>query len=365
MRIGIDARPLEGNKPTGIGVYLINVIEYIISHDKENEWVLYSTEPLLKDYSSINNKVISKVIKGKIGTLWVRYTLPKYIKKDHIDVFWGTQHILPKKVKGIRNVVTVHDLALMINPKWGSRKNAIMQNTFAKASIKDADFIIADSDSTKRDIISYLKIKEDKIKRIYIATSINDLDDSVIGIKKFPTNNKYFLYIGTIEPRKNITNLIKAFNKFADVNDNVLLLLAGGLGWRYEPIIDEYNNSPHKDKIHILGYISKEEKQFLLKNCVGFVFPSNYEGFGIPPLEAMKFGKPVILSNVSSLPEIGKNVAFYTSPDNPDEMKECMNKVYQLTDKEIEEIKQESINIYNSFSWEKCAEETLSVLLNQ
>lgn len=370
MRIGIDARPIESDKPTGIGVYLASVLNYIFKHDKENEYFLFSTTELKGDVSFDKN-VKSVVIPAKIGTLWVRYTLPKYIKKYEISLFWGTEHMLPKRVEGVRYVLTVHDIALMINKKWGSRKNALMQNMFGKPSIKQADKIITISESTKRDLINRLSIKENKIEAIHIAANGAPetplLKTSEITINKFSckSGQKYFYYVGSIEPRKNIEKLIKAYDQFAEDHKDYSLVLAGGLGWRYGKILKAYENAKNKNSIYFLGYLKPNEKDFLYRNCTALAFPTNYEGFGIPVLEAMSYGKPVLTSNNSSLPEIGGDLAFYCESNSINSIKDVMIKIDSLSINEIEHLSKKEKEHFKKFSWEKCGEKTLAVLLNE
>ena len=370
MRIGIDARPIESDKPTGIGVYLASVLNYIFKHDKENEYFLFSTRELKGDVSFDKN-VKSVVIPARIGTLWVRYTLPKYIKKYEISLFWGTEHMLPKRVEGVRYVLTVHDIALMINKKWGSRKNALMQNMFGKPSIKQADKIITISESTKRDLINRLSIKENKIEAIHIAANGAPetplLKTSELTIDKFSckSGEKYFYYVGSIEPRKNIEKLIKAFDLFAEDHKDYSLVLAGGLGWRYGKILKAYENAKNKASIYFLGYLKLNEKDFLYRNCTAFAFPTNYEGFGIPVLEAMSYGKPVLTANNSSLPEIGGDLAFYCESNSIDSIQDAMIKIDSLSINEIEHLSKKEKEHFKKFSWEKCGEKTLSVLLNE
>lgn len=365
MVIGIDARPLEGSRPTGIGTYLINILNYFSINDNEDTFILYVNEPLEVDYPFLkNSNFVTKIVPAKIGTLCVRYKLPKLIKSDGVNVFWGTQHILPKRVKGIKYVLTVHDLALLINPKWGSFKNMIIQNIFTRKSIKQADEIISVSESTKKDITKMFNIEAKKIKRIYEGfetdTDNSNVDNHFLS-NKFPKN--YFLFISTIEPRKNLANTIKAFNRFKEKNNNdTHLIIAGGMGWKTKKIIAEYEQSPFKDFILLTGYIKKEEKKYLLNNCLGLVFVSNYEGFGIPALEAMQYGKPVILSNVSSLPEIGGDIALYSAPEDIDNITKNFEKVLNLTNEEKELIKEKSVKQASIFSWNVCASITLDTI---
>lgn len=362
MRIGIDARPIESDKPTGIGIYLANLLEYFAKNDSTNEYYLFVTkEPSAK--LQLGNNFHIAIIPGKIGTTWVRYALPKYLKKYQINTFWGPQHMLPKKVKNIKYVLTVHDIALMINKNWGSRKNVLMQNIFAKPSIKQADKIIAISESTKNDLINVLKIDKNRICVVYNGVDKNEIRlNYETKIPEFDYKNvkKYFFYVGTIEPRKNIENLIKAFDNFMNAeNRDYHLVIAGGLGWKYDGILAAYNTSKNKDSIHFVGYLDLNQKSFLYTNCTAFAFPTNYEGFGLPVLEAMSYGKPVISSNVSSIPEIGGDLVFYCNPKDIDSITKQMEAVDKLSKYELDDLSKKEKEHFKQFSWEKCGEQTL------
>lgn len=370
MKIGIDARPLISKYPSGIGNYLIHVLENFNNTD-ENEFYLYSNQPL-EHHREITSKFNVKIVPGKIGTLWVCYQLKRSLEEDGIDVFWGTQHMLPLNVKNIRRIVTVHDLALVINPRWGSVNNAIMQNIFAKKSCKVADKILPISKATAKDILRIVGCEKDKIvpillggkdKKDYDITKEEELTyRKQFGIGK----SKYFLFIGTIEPRKNIEGIIRGFEYFNSVvQEKYHLILAGGIGWKFRPIEKTIQNSKFADMIHLPGYITEKEKDFLYKNASAVVFPSHYEGFGIPVLEAMAYGVPVITTKISSLPEVGGENAFYA--DDPNNFKEIGNRmieVSELTVSQRESLDEKEKKWVKKFSWDKCAKRTVEEILS-
>lgn len=368
MKIGIDARPLISDNPTGVGVYLANIMEYIALNDTENNYILYTNISLSSKYSFPKNITV-KIIKGKVGTLWLRYMLPKQIKIDAIDVFWGTQHILPRKVDGIRYVLTVHDLALLVNPRWGSCINGIMQNVFARMSIKNADRIIAVSNSTKSDIVRICHFSENKVSVVYEGVEYNHLEQTVNDnsvLSKFNIEKKYYLYLGTLEPRKNIDTIVRAFELIASFDDNVILVLAGGMGWKFKHTLKYIKNSPYKERIIFTGYVSESEKEALLKNCICFLFPSHYEGFGIPVLEAFAMSAFVITSSGSSLPEVGGDAAFYVESENDAEaLSKIMYYVQTMTGTEKMDRIQKGLDQVSRFKWSECGQKTLSLILRE
>lgn len=164
MRIGIDARPLISESPSGIGIYLLEILRNL-KRNENTTYILYTNEPI-RNQDPVLAEFQKRVVSGKIGTITVCLGLDKTLKADKIDEFWGTEHMLPLFAHGVKKVLTVHDLALLINPSWGSRRNAIMQNVFCRLSCKCADRIIAVSDATRNDITRLLKIDKEMITAI-------------------------------------------------------------------------------------------------------------------------------------------------------------------------------------------------------
>ena len=366
MRIGVDARPLVSESPSGIGIYLLEILKDL--DDNGNTYILYSNEPIRNQDLSLK-RFKKRVVKGKIGTLVICFKLSKVLKEDKIDEFWGTEHMLPLFIKGVRRVLTIHDLALLINPKWGSRKNAIMQNIFCRLSCKCADNIIAVSEATKKDICAILNIDEKKITVVYNGAGQKDVpgfskkEEQEIR-EKLGINNSFFAYVGNIEPRKNIENIVKAFEIVKnDLDSECKLVLAGKFGWRTESIMKSIDSSKFKSSILLPGYISEREKEFLLQKSIAFVFPSNYEGFGIPIVEALSYGGIVITARNSSLPEVGGEVAFYVEKEH--DAKEIGEKMLQCSkigkEKRLS-LEEEGKKWANHFSWKKCRAQTQAIL---
>lgn len=374
MKIGIDARGLEKNK-TGIGTYTCEIIKILNEIDKENEYILYSNREIILDVKLNNNWTIKKY-KAPLGSFGLYYIIPKMLKEDNIDVFWGVQHCLPKKnniTKNIKFIVTVHDLAIEKLKNVGSFKNTIVQKIFLKRSCKNADEIIAISEATKNDLISIFNIPNDKINVIYNGVNLKESNPLPTEkeqeiLNKFNVLDKnYIFFVSTIEPRKNIVTLIKAFEDIKEKEkDTLKLILSGGLGWKYKDVLTCISKSKYKDDILLTGYISKEEKNCLYKNNRCFVYPSLYEGFGLPILEAMSNHSVVVTSNVSSIPEVGGDVAiYYNNVKDYKELSETILKAIKMSEKEKEEIINRGLEQVKKFTWEKCAKETLQILKKQ
>ena len=366
ITIGIDARGL-GNKKTGIATYIEEVMkEFSKNKNKNIKYILYSNRKININIET-NKSIIIKEYNKPAGTLWLYFCLPKILNKDKVDVFWGTQHLLPQRnnyTSDIKYVLTVHDLANHKFKHIGEWKNAIIQKVFVKKSCEVADEIIAVSKSTKNDIVEILEIDSNKINVVYEGTNcsreyILNIEQENEILNKFNViDKKYIFFVSTIEPRKNIITLVKAFEEMKKDGNykDFKLILAGGLGWKYENIITTIKNSECKEDINLAGYISKEEKECLMHNAKCFVYPSLYEGFGLPVLEAMQKGAIVVTSNISSIPEIGGDVPFYL--DNlydENELAKLIKDAILLGEEKKKEIIERGYKQVDKFTWEKCA----------
>ncbi|MCI8620635.1 MAG: glycosyltransferase family 4 protein [Clostridia bacterium] len=260
MNIGIDARGVHGNK-AGIAIYIEEIIKRINSkEEKKDRYILYSNKDIEINANLKDNIIIKKQETRMPGTFWLYFKLPKILKEDQIDVFWGTQHMLPKRnkyTKNIKFVLTIHDLAIKKLKTVGSLKNTLIQKLFLGKSIKNADKFVAISEATKNDIMELFKINEEKIKVVYngsnIDMSANINEDEAKNIRKkfkIEDENPYIFFISTIEPRKNVETLIKAFDYIKSTEkSNLKLILAGGLGWKYDEALKLYETSKYKNDI--------------------------------------------------------------------------------------------------------------------
>jgi glycosyltransferase involved in cell wall biosynthesis len=306
MNIGVDARPLVSKK-AGIGYYLNDVLLSILKYDTENNYYLFSDRKIDFPHENFKNVFLIGELHGFFlkKTLWYVFKLSSILKTYKIDLFWGTQHVLPYFTSDIKTVLTIHDLVAFRYPETMKFYNKCINKAFIPSSIRRANSLIAVSNSTKNDIIKYFNINTNKIKVIYEDIILEDYNHNIkIDIDKFGLKDKgYILFIGTIEPRKNLKLLLESFEKIKD-KTNLDLIICGKIGWGSDDIIRKIKNHKYKENIHYLNYVSQQEKIFLLRNCFAFIFPSIYEGFGLPAIEAIKSDRIAIVSDVSSLKEI-------------------------------------------------------------
>lgn len=364
MNIGIDAKGLS-KRYAGISIYEYAMVRYFNEFASDDDhFYLFSNRDFSLDFELRPN--FHKVIyHSTVGTLGVMYKMGKYIRRYSIDVYWGPEHIIPFTQVGCKRVVTIHDLAILKIPGIGKWNNWIIQKLLVRKSCRIADKVVAISKATAQDVMEIAKTGKQNIAVIYNGDSpytgkpcgVTSLQmDEVFN--KFHVSKPYFLFVGTVEPRKNITTIIKAYNIFRDsCQRDYGLVIAGGLGWRYQPILGEIVHSPYTKDIVMTGYCSDMEREVFYRNAEALLFPSLYEGFGFPIIEAMSVGIPVITSNTSSMPEVGGKIAYYLN-DVCDERALCvlMQKVTSLSMEERERISENSLAWARRFSRKECAQ---------
>lgn len=339
MHILILADPVD-NQNAGVHAYTKNLIEALLKIDKKNRYT-FIHERENDFFKWRNHHIIPDKNRIAYGTYRKFHLIPKLIRKLKPDIVFEPCHIGPLNLpKSIKRVTTIHDLTPLLFPKFHEKQSVLIHKILLPKIIKKADLIITPSNNTKKDILK-LNHKA-KIKVIALAPT-----------KKLPTTavkEKYLLYLGTIEPRKNLEILIEAYS---ELNLKHKLILAGKIGWKANPILKKASQNPN---IILTGQISEKEKANLYKNAAIFIYPSHYEGFGLPPLEAMQYGTPVIVANNSSLKEYYKNHAllFKTKSELKNHIKTLLNKKSLR-----EKLAKNGQEYAKQFTWEKTAKETL------
>ena len=376
-KILIDSGSIR-DKPSGVAFYTYNLIKALLSLSNQTNYQIgiyrqpsvknwlkqdFTTPKILQDLGTINYLPFPVTITN----LFANY-LNNFFNLDQkylgeIDIIHGTDHYVYPCRKA-KKIMTIHDLTFLKYPFYS---NKIVKTYIDRINrcLKWTDLIITFSQNTKQDIIKYFAVTEDKIIITSEASryNINYLNQDKIDSLKKSINYKfeqpYLLFVSTIEPRKNIINLIKSFNLLKQ--QNIIphqLVLIGQKGWNYETIFQEINNSEFKQEIHYLGYLTDELVALFYTLADVFVYPSFYEGFGLPVLEAMTLGTPVVTSNTSSLPEVAGDAAIYI---NPNDYKSIAEGIYTVINDR--ELRQDLINKgfarASLYSWQRVAEETM------
>jgi glycosyltransferase involved in cell wall biosynthesis len=324
MNIGIDIRALGNKKLTGIGKYIYHAIDNLLKLDKENQYYLFSSglkkDPYKQlDFNQANVRHIHIPISNKLMNLsfitGINSGICKKFLKD-IDVFWMPNINFCSLPKNLPMILTVHDLSFLHSREFYSLKRRYWHKLVNVEKLaKAADKIIAVSGNTKRDLMRFFSLPDDKITIINpgIDTMLMNQDRAEEVLKDFDLPAKFFVYVGTLEPRKNIDSIIKAFDKYHKDYPDVHLVIVGAKGWIYRKILREIKKRPF---INYLDYVTSPVKDALYFMSQGLIWPSFYEGFGFPPMEAIAHKTPVIVSYKTSLPETVKQQALYIDPYN-------------------------------------------------
>lgn len=371
MRIAIDITVTIGQK-TGIGLYVHNLIENLARVDKENEYLLYthfwrSFKTKKKTLSlpvQPNFRLVVKRFPNRITNLLFNYLhLPIDFFLPPTDIVHCTCYLTPIS-KRSKSIVTIYDLTPLLFPEFHVEhiKKVIFKGLLN--SVCKVDKIIAISESTKKDVMRLFHIPEDKIEVIYGAADeiYHPIEDPEILKQvraKYKIPHKFILFVGIIEPRKNIARLIQAFSILKKKFEHKLVIV-GRKGWLYDEIFAQVRRSHLGEEVIFTGYVPREDLPALYSATELFIYPSLYEGFGLPPLEAMACGTPVITSNVSSLPEVMGEAGILIDPNNVDELSRAIDSV--LSDENLrEELREKGLRQAKKFSWERCAQETIKV----
>lgn len=364
MLVAYDARPLLKNK-AGIGHYTRYLLENIIVNDFNISLVLCSNKEI---FFEKNDRIELSGVSGYLwkinSNLWFQLILPIILKKHMVDLFHGTMFLVPI-FSNVPSIVTIYDLVLEIFPETMHWKNWLPLKTLMKASANKASRIIAISENTKKDIIKYFGVDQEKIMVIYPGVgkefSPQKREHDNIILKNYNLSPGYILTVGTLEPRKNLIRLLNAY-KMLVVNEDSMpnLVMVGGRGWLKEDINKTVDSLGLREKIVFTGYVPDSDLPALYRNAGVFVYPSLYEGFGLPPLEAMACGTPVVASNTSSIPEVIGDAGLLVDPYNPAEIARAV--AFVLKDNDLS-ARLERAGLIRSglFTWDKTAQETIKL----
>ena len=374
MLIGIDASRSLRPRPTGTERYSWEIIHHLLQLPAagQHRWRLYADQtpdeeafPARSAGASLDNVEVRTLPARR---MWTHRSLAQEIARNPPDVLFVPSHVIPFAPIPARlppSVVTVHDLGYHEFPDSHTRRQRLYLTWSTRWSVSVAARVIAVSHATAADLRRYYDTPQDKIRVIHEATTA--WHPPAAGAvhatpSKYEVRRPYALYIGSIQPRKNVARLIQAYTLLAQAHTLAWdLVLAGGAGWLSEPIFDLVRTSCFADRIHLAGYIPEEDLPALLAGAAFFCYPSLFEGFGLPILEAQSAGVPVMTANSSSLPEVAGDAALLVDPTDVDAIAAAM---LQLSQDEALRQKLIAAGYENvkRFSWDKAAQQTLAVL---
>lgn len=362
MRIGMKISPLTVLR-AGIPNYILNLLKSLGREDDVNSYFLYTNRPLDFDLDLPDRfrTVLVRYPSPRLQ-LWYQLGLPLRMMRDRIDLFHDPVFPLPLLLP-VPGVITVHDLSGYTDPGLHNRRTALGARLLP-LHVRRARMIMADSGYTASQLESHFPGCGNKTLVVPLGVSeafrpVDDpaLLDEVRSLYGLPM--RFLLFLGTLEPRKNLPRLLDAF---ADCSSEVphALVIAGGLGWKYSALMEAVSGHPAADRIILTGYVSDEHLPALLTMAEFLVYPSLLEGFGLPVLEAMACGTPVITSASSSLAELAGNAALLADPLSVDSISECIMRM--ASEKELrKELSERGIRRASGYNWERTARETLRV----
>ena len=369
MRICIDLSPAIHQK-AGLGRYARTLAEHLIAQDRASEYSAFA-------YGYFNADTLSPALRAlpranipldarpwRMG-VWLAHALGIPLDRafPRMDIFHATEHLLPP-LKNAKTVFTLHDLIFQFFPEYHLPLNRWFLTNAMPHFVRRADAIIAVSECTKRDAIHVYNVPPEKITVIYegVNPALHPVDDPNLIAQaraRYADNQPFIFFVGTIEPRKNLIALVDALRELRARGLPHRLLIAGRKGWLYQDTFEHVKQMGMESEIVFLDYVPDADLPALFAACSAFVFPSLYEGFGLPPLEAMACGAPVIASNTSSLPEVLGDAALYVNPRDI-EIAAAIERVigdHALCD----ELRARGIAQAAKFSLERAARETLDV----
>ena len=380
MNIALSIEHLHGKK-TGVGQYGFNLALNLAKIDNNNNYFLFSPSPLekgdvdrLSEYPNIkvlDRNVLEKFIPNDVILipLWLHFYLPYLCKKFGVDVYFNTGSIWPllpfRFAK--RQLVFIHDVIPLLFPECYYKHTLYYYRLSRAIHLNCYDEILVNSETTKKDLIMHLGVPEELITVTLLGIDdrfvpLNDQSRNQRVKEKFNLPESYLLFAGTLEPRKNIPRLLEAYSR-GRAGEVFKLVITGKKGWLYREVFETIRRLDLQEKVVFTGFVDDEDLPSLYSMAKVFIYPSLYEGFGLPVLEAMACGVPVITSNVSSLVEVVGEAAVLVNPLDVEALAQSIDEVV-FNHVTHDRLCQASLVRAQNFTWEKTAQETLKVLLS-
>ncbi|MCG6918090.1 MAG: glycosyltransferase family 4 protein [Deltaproteobacteria bacterium] len=379
MNIGLSIEHLHGKK-TGVGQYGFNLALNLAKIDNNNRYFLFSPSPLQKGdldrlsayphIKVLDQNVLESYISNDVILipLWLHLYLPHLCKKTGVDLFLNTGSIWPLLPFRLakRQLVFIHDVIPLLFPECYYKHTRYYYRLSRAIHLNTYDEILVNSETTKRDLVYHLGVNQ---KRIYVTPlgrddrfmRIDDLSKNQRVRKKYGLPESYLLFTGTLEPRKNITGLLEAYGN-ARARESLKLVITGKKGWLYKEIFETVKQLNLTDRVVFTGFADDDDLPSIYSMAKVFVYPSLYEGFGLPVLEAMACGVPVITSHMSSLREVTGEAAILVDPQNVEALAKSIDDIVFSTKENYERLSRASVARAAKFTWEKTAQQTLAVL---
>ena len=360
MRIGIDIKCLRYNN-SGIGRYLISLLDELQALDHENEYFLFSPHEIRYDISNKNFRLCPYhgkfAVQKKIpGILWQQLTLPKLLQRYKIDVFWGPEQTLPLGKSCCKKVLTVHDFVYKRYPKTMRKSVRWINKHIGKKSILEADVVAVNSEFTQKELLHFHpNIDKNKIEVVPCGIKKSDKPCA----KSSARNG--LLFVGSLEPRKNFKNLVKALEILDQKGIQIKLTMTGPKGWKNSSENNLLQNSSVAKNIQHLGFVSDQELRDLYANSAAVIFPSMYEGFGLPILEALNYKTPVLTTKGSVMEEIAEDCGIYFDAGSPESIARTIENFLTQQQDFLKNKEDKRSAILEKYQWKNSARQLLQI----
>lgn len=368
MRIGLDGIPLTKLK-TGVGHYTFELARALALATPSDDFQLVSPLPYAlpgsvcgEDSPPNLHSVHAEV--SAAGKHWWTIGLPSYIRRNPLDLFHGTNYDVPL-LGGCPTVLTIHDLATHLHPETFQPRSVRRARYRLPIMARRATMIVTDTSAVRLEVCKRLNVKPEKVVAVHLAPRAGfrplPRNQTLETTRRLGIDDDFLLFVGTIEPRKNLLTLIRAFEDVLNQTDlRPQLVIAGQEGWLTDELFDYVKGRDFGDRLRWTGYVSDEDLPALYSSCRAFVYPSIYEGFGLPPLEAMACGAPVISSRIPSITEVLGAAAHLVSPADTQALSQSIIELWGNSD-ERRRLSEAGLARAVEFSWERTARLTREV----
>jgi glycosyltransferase involved in cell wall biosynthesis len=367
MHIGLNAHLLslaETYRGAGINWYIHNLLTHLPRVDRDNRYTAFIGDRRFTNAGLALRLSQLPTSRPVVRIFWEQVVQPFALQKERVDLLHALAFVTPL-LSPCPSVVTIYDLSFLLYPGSFKRSKRFYLSLFTRLSARRARRIIAISESTKRDVVRLLGVPHEKVEVVYcgIGEAFRPLAENQVAAFRSERGlpEHFILFVGTIEPRKNVTRLIEAFAHLQTCTlANLKLVIGGAKGWFYEDVFARVEELGLEGQVMFPGYIPVSELPLWYNAAELFVYPSLYEGFGLPPLEAMACGTPVVASNTSSLPEVVGGAGLTVDPLDVEGLAEAMRRV--LSDEALRwEMRERGLQRARGFSWTRTARETVQV----
>lgn len=370
MRVMVDCTQITRNK-AGVGIYALNLTRELIHQQFANLKLWFVVQDDDEDFAFEHNDVEVIRVPARIFRhlafrfLLEQFYLPWLTRKHKIDVLHSLHYAFPLLKLKARKVVTFHDMTSFLMPEVHTLVKLRYFRFFIRAGTRWADALICVSESTRND---YASLFPSSSKPVYVTqlgkspafTPDPDPEQVRQTLERYHLKNPYVLYIGTLEPRKNLERLVEAFHRISDSFQEHILLIVGMKGWMYEDIFHTVRRLGLGERVVFTGFVVEKDAPYLMAGAEVFAYPSLYEGFGIPVLESLACGTPTLTSNVSSLPEVAGDAALLVDPESTNEIAQGLQRL--LEDSALRDsLRKKAVAQAGRFSWHRTAVETLDI----